>query len=279
MQLYYTLFNFNTSSSKIIKLYYTRKSCWGTKEFGQFPVKMSRWGRSIIRVLHENPFLLCNYNSRYQNARRRNLMDDALADVTLLTFMMQEVLLPRELLEIWVKKAVQMNDPQVIAILLAYQERHFGAPDPEKERRRMMRELESDRITAASFRANWRSRKNDSGGITLLEYLGVDSIVSIPAFRGKEPVTELKDSLFAGNPHLKSVTIPNGIQILGKDTFRGCRHLQSVELPATVKRIDADAFRGCASLLRVTIPNGVQSIGRNAFQGCSSLGRSVSRRT
>ena len=68
-----------------------------------------------------------------------------------------------------------------------------------------------------------------------------------------------------------SVTIPNGVKIIGEGAFRDCSSLTSVTIPNSVTSIGWNAFKGCSSLTSVTIPNSVTSIGWNAFEGCSSL--------
>ena len=70
---------------------------------------------------------------------------------------------------------------------------------------------------------------------------------------------------------MTSVTIPNSVKSIEKETFSGCSGLTSVTIPNSVTSIGEYAFYRCSGLTSVTIPNSVTSIGNSAFYGCSSL--------
>ena len=70
---------------------------------------------------------------------------------------------------------------------------------------------------------------------------------------------------------LTSVTIPEGVEVIGPWSFSGCSRLTSVTIPDGLMVIGDGAFAGCSGLVSVTIPNGVTSIGDGAFAGCSGL--------
>ena len=108
---------------------------------------------------------------------------------------------------------------------------------------------------------------------------------------------------FAGNKHLKSVTVnfigteyngefstgfvsifgdslPSNIEtvILSKDilsipknAFYECSKIKKIVLPETVTLIGEYAFSGCSSLNTINIPKNVKTIGEGAFKGCTSL--------
>lgn len=105
-----------------------------------------------------------------------------------------------------------------------------------------------------------------------------------------------------------NVTIPRGIETIGRNAFKNCGFLKSVTIPDSVKRIERSAFYGCTELTGVRIsdlaawlrinfievfsnplsyahllyingslatdlilPDGITSIGRFVFRGCTSL--------
>ena len=70
---------------------------------------------------------------------------------------------------------------------------------------------------------------------------------------------------------LKSVTIADGVTIIGSYAFQGCDNLASVTIPDSVTTIGENAFYGCSSLASVVIPDSVTTICREAFLGCTNL--------
>ena len=68
-----------------------------------------------------------------------------------------------------------------------------------------------------------------------------------------------------------SVTIPNGITVIGDSIFQDFTYLKSVTLPGSVTSIGNSAFYGCTSLASITIPDSVTSIGSGTFSGTALL--------
>lgn len=79
----------------------------------------------------------------------------------------------------------------------------------------------------------------DSFEIT--SYNGTDSIVRIPASFEDVPVKAIGDLAFSGRG-LTSVTIPEGVELIGVGAFQGCSVLTSVTIPSTVTSIADNAF-------------------------------------
>ena len=73
---------------------------------------------------------------------------------------------------------------------------------------------------------------------------------------------------FTDHQDLTSVTISNGITVIGTSAFSGCSNLREVNLPSTsLVEIGSSAFSKCLSLKSITIPNSVETIGNGAFSG------------
>ena len=70
---------------------------------------------------------------------------------------------------------------------------------------------------------------------------------------------------------LPSITIPEGITSIEKNTFRGCQSLSSISIPNSVLSIGARAFEDCYDLTSITIPHSVTTIGNYSFADCSSM--------
>ena len=69
---------------------------------------------------------------------------------------------------------------------------------------------------------------------------------------------------------LTSITIPEGVVVIGNHVFSGCSKLKAVSLPNSLREIGDKAF--CSTgLINITIPEGVETIGIRAFRECTHL--------
>ncbi len=85
-----------------------------------------------------------------------------------------------------------------------------------------------------------------------------------------EGIKNIEQSTFTGN-EFTSVVIPQGVTVIGVNSFCDCKQLESVTIPNSVQTIGEMAFQFCPKLASVTIPNSVVTIERYAFDRCSSL--------
>jgi hypothetical protein len=97
---------------------------------------------------------------------------------------------------------------------------------------------------------------------------------------------------FSGCASLESVTIGDGVTIIGDNSFYECTSLTGIDIPESVSAIGNAAFygsgltsvtigngvtslistfSGCTRLTSVTIPNSVNYIGKGAFMRCDGL--------
>ncbi|MBQ9993978.1 MAG: leucine-rich repeat domain-containing protein, partial [Clostridia bacterium] len=53
---------------------------------------------------------------------------------------------------------------------------------------------------------------------------------------------------------LESITLPDSLRSLGRESFRGCTALRTLTIPDSVTEIGEDAFAGCGALT-VTAPH------------------------
>lgn len=81
----------------------------------------------------------------------------------------------------------------------------------------------------------------------------------------------IEQRMFWGCTNLTSITIPNGVILIGPYAIRECTNLTSVELPSSLQIINTNAFYGCTSLTSIEIPSSVTSIETSVFGNCSSL--------
>ena len=110
-----------------------------------------------------------------------------------------------------------------------------------------------------------------NGAATITDYLGSDTVITIPSKINGYPVKKIGNHAFESCYSLTSVTIPNSVTSIGEIAFRYCADLASVVIPDSVKIIGDCAFFGCLGLKTIELGHSVTSIGNSTFWGCSSL--------
>lgn len=103
-------------------------------------------------------------------------------------------------------------------------------------------------------------------GDTLVKYKGKDASVVIPG-----GVRVVGASAFAGNPFVKSVHIPHGVEVIDRWAFYYCTSLREISIPASVKSVGEEAFRICRMLDSIAFPEGLESVAELTFSGCAFL--------
>ena len=86
------------------------------------------------------------------------------------------------------------------------------------------------------------------------EYCTSLESIEIPA-----SVSKLANYLFEGCTALKTVTLNEGLKIIGYATFRNCTSLETVDLPSSLTKIDNYAFQG-AGLKQLNISPNTQNL-------------------
>ena len=71
-------------------------------------------------------------------------------------------------------------------------------------------------------------------------------------------------------PKLISITIPDGIGVIGEYAFTNCYALESVTIPESVRKIKDQAFRSCDELKSVKI-NKSCTLGKQAFPDTTQI--------
>lgn len=74
----------------------------------------------------------------------------------------------------------------------------------------------------------------------------------------------IRESAFFDNPNLESITLPEGLRLIGDYAFAGGIY-SSITLPSTVAYIGANAFADNTSLESITLNEGLYTIGNDAF--------------
>lgn len=85
---------------------------------------------------------------------------------------------------------------------------------------------------------------------------------------GSTPLSS-RTTLYIGNEALREFSVPEGITVIGANTFANYR-FDSINIPAHVDEIGNSAFRN-SNVSVLTFEEGVRTIGTEAFNGCVNL--------
>lgn len=83
-------------------------------------------------------------------------------------------------------------------------------------------------------------------------------------------VTEIAAHVFFDSG-MSSLTLPNGLKVIGEKAFEKCSFLGEVTIPGSVDSIKSEAFIECSALKTVKLESGVAAIGAKAFAYCYNL--------
>ncbi|MBR6165749.1 MAG: leucine-rich repeat protein [Clostridia bacterium] len=111
---------------------------------------------------------------------------------------------------------------------------------------------------------------NQSWGY-LSEYSGSGGDVVMPPEVDGNAVRVVQCKGLNDREDIFSITVPEGVTVLGSIVIRSVRSLTSVELPQTLQVIDDFNFFECDSLAEITIPASVRLIGNCVFDWCNGL--------
>lgn len=105
-------------------------------------------------------------------------------------------------------------------------------------------------------------------GNVLLEYVGIETEVTIPDF-----VTEIGSEAFKDNTTVEAIHFPKDLTVICDYAFDGCTGLKGVPvLPDSLVTLGKYAFRGCTGLTgELVIPDKVKILNEGTFYGCTGL--------
>lgn len=83
-----------------------------------------------------------------------------------------------------------------------------------------------------------------------------------------EGLEVIGDQSFSGCVNLKKINFPEGLRVIEDDAFWDCDLLEELYLPASLESIGSDAFGDCDSLRVVHLPQGC-NVDENTFDGCA----------
>ncbi|MDE7289811.1 MAG: leucine-rich repeat domain-containing protein [Oscillospiraceae bacterium] len=84
-------------------------------------------------------------------------------------------------------------------------------------------------------------------------------------------LTMLGGCTYSSMENLKEVTVPEGIKYIGLSAFCGCEKLEKVSLPKSLVRLEDSAFSHDYSLESIVLPENLEHIGKHCFERCEKL--------
>lgn len=96
----------------------------------------------------------------------------------------------------------------------------------------------------------------DDHTCSIVDYLGGNTILTIPTEIEGYQVTAIGDSAFLGKANLQTITIPDTVTRIGQSAFAFCGNLRTVDVPASVIAIGMSAFSPCPSLSNIYVADG-----------------------
>ncbi|MFW6002624.1 MAG: leucine-rich repeat domain-containing protein, partial [archaeon] len=110
--------------------------------------------------------------------------------------------------------------------------------------------------------------KQENGKLISYSKLNDNQEYSIP-----EGIKVIGEDSFIKNTNLKRVFIPSSVEIIENMAFYGCENLTEVIFDSDIKleQIGYSAFSNCKSLAAFTLPNSLQVIEQSTFQDCKNL--------
>ena len=118
---------------------------------------------------------------------------------------------------------------------------------------------EIEKVEASS--SEWEVKDN-----AVVKYLGSSNDIVIPNYVDGVKITEIGTKIFNNSGKTGSLTISEGIKVIGDYAFSSSKFTGELRLPSTVKKIGTQAFPGCNGFSgNLELPSSVETIGDFAF--------------
>lgn len=108
---------------------------------------------------------------------------------------------------------------------------------------------------------------------------GCEKLIKITIPAGVKYLGDSRGDFFDGgcfsNTGITEITLPDGLNMIGRYAFGNCKKLKSVIIPDSVTNINSGAFGQCEKLEEITLPNKTGYICSNMFENCASLSKVV----
>lgn len=100
---------------------------------------------------------------------------------------------------------------------------------------------------------DYEYEQNKDGGITILKYIGGDTIADVPGMIDGLPVTGIAAYGFSGLTELEEIHFPKPLRRIGRYAFYQCSSLRKFVFFSLIKDVGAGAFTGCHKIRELEI--------------------------
>lgn len=143
--------------------------------------------------------------------------------------------------------ATKLNDVELKAALLNYSNKPTEKQIQKKQTDEFEKAMGLRKLPVSDIKKLWQYRTDDDGKITLIKYIGDESVPFIPSSIGKTAVSRIGHDAFNGCDKAETIYIPEGIVAIGKDAFKNCSSLKNITLPLSLNAVGDNLFEGCFS--------------------------------
>lgn len=126
------------------------------------------------------------------------------------------------------------------------------------------------RIEKGAFYGASKLRGIDLYGITVIEADTFNGCSSLEMVANADWVTEVGANAFNGCSRLEEIDLPLVVTIKDR-AFKDCSSLEGFTVPNTLQVIGKEVFANCKRLNNVVVSQTVENIGKGVFNDCSSL--------
>lgn len=112
----------------------------------------------------------------------------------------------------------------------------------------------------------YRIQEDDT--VQIIDYLGEQNTISIPATIAGKNVTSIGGGAFGSNQLVEDIMLPASVTEIQYESFIGCTSLRQIKFASgsQLKAIEDTAFAGCTKLSDMILPDGVQKLGEEVFK-------------
>lgn len=107
--------------------------------------------------------------------------------------------------------------------------------------------------------------------IVITRYFGQETDVVVPSQINGKNITTVGVSAFKNCESIKTIKLPDTIQIIEDRAFGNCTKLERIEFSENLRSIGIYAFTGCNALSSVTLPNSLETLGYLSFNNLLNL--------
>ena len=116
-----------------------------------------------------------------------------------------------------------------------------------------------------------KTQYEDLEAVVITSYKTQKNTLQLPTHIDGKKIRGIGERAFAECDTLKTLTLPESVEMIGENAFYKCLNLASIALPKRMISIGKEAFYNCINLTSIILPEGVTSIGAATFTGCASL--------